>query len=223
MKPLFLIISLCVVCMICSSNEDLSLYDSENASSQTMEEYSKMEAKLPQSTQNLSFKADAFANDGYSELELETGKTIANGIEAPMSRYGVGMNLSYLVQAGSRVKFDFLFSNGLEINSQRRGGKIKSYDNALQYESSAYDYGNKVMYATWVNSISMVVTILEAHHIMLAFKQTQLPINNQPLGLLDYNFDIQSIGSFNGFVSSMLKDNPYSVMTQIFLTYNYIF
>lgn len=211
--------------MICSSNEDLSLYDSENALSQTIEEHSKMEAKVPQSTQNLSLKADAFANDGYSELELETGKTITNGIEAPMSRYGVGMNLNYLVQSGSRVKFDFLLSNGLEINSQRRGGKIKSYDNAQQYESSAYDYGSKVMYATWVNSISMVITVLEAHHIMLAFKQTQLPLNNQPLGLPvpDYGFDIQSIGSFNGFVSSMLKDNPYSIMTQIFLTYSYIF
>lgn len=80
------------------------------------------------------------------------------------------------------------------------------------------------MYATWVNSISMVITILEAHHIMLAFKQTQLPLSNQPLGQSSYGFDdFQGIGSLNGFISSMLRDNPYSIMTQIFLTYSYIF
>lgn len=123
MKPLLYIVSVCLVYMIGYSNDDLSLYDSENTS-HGIEEHIKKEA--PQSTQNLSLKADAFANDGYSELELETGKTIANGIEAPMSRYGAGINLNYLVQSGSRVKFDFLFSNGLEINSQRRGGKSKA-------------------------------------------------------------------------------------------------
>lgn len=211
--------------MICSSNEDLSLYDSKNTLSQTVEEHSKIKAKVPQSTQNLSLKADAFANDGYSELELKTGKTITNGIEAPMSRYGVGMNLNYLVQSGSRVRFNFLLSNGLEINSQRRGGKIKSYDNTRQYESNTYDYGNKVMYATWVSSMSMAITVFEVHHLMIVFKQTELPINNRPLSLPNpnYNLDIQNVESFNSFVSSILKDDPYSIMTQIFLTYSYVF
>lgn len=221
-KQIILILFLCGAWLL---GEDLSLYDSENPIppplSQPIEEDKAPEAKvIDQPTQNLSFKADVFSNDGYSEFELETGKAISNGVEAPMSRYGVGMNLNYLLQLGSRVRFDFFISNGLEINSQRRGGKIKSYDNAQQYENNAYDYGNKVMYTTWVNSISMIVSILETHNIVLAFKQTQLPIGNQP----SYGFnEFQDINNFNSIVSAVFRDNPYLVMTQIFLTYSFIF
>ena len=129
-------------------------------------------------SKNLSIKADAFVNDGYSEMELETGKANLNELDTPMSRYGAGVELNYSVKPDSRVELELFVSNTVELNTQRRGGKIKAYDTVQRYEENAYNYGNKVMYPAWVNSIGMTITILKTHRIMLTLKQTQLSTND---------------------------------------------
>lgn len=176
---------------------------------------------------NLFIKADAFANDGYSEMELETGKANLNEFDTPMSRYGAGVELNYLVKPDSRVELELFFSNTVELNTQRRGGKIKAYDTVQKYEENAYNYGNKVMYPAWVNSIGMTITILNTHRIMLTLKQTQLSTIDALLTMnASYGVLPNSVSGtpIVGNVSSTAANtNPYMLTTQVFLTYSYVF
>ena len=100
-----------------------------------------------------------------------------------MSRYGAGIKFDYSFKPDSRVKLNFFLSNALEINTQRRGGKVKAYDDTQRYEENTYDYGSKVMYPVWANSIGMAITILNAHRIVFTLKQTQLSTNDMLLAM----------------------------------------
>lgn len=186
-------------------------------------------------SKNLSIKADAFVNDGYSEMELETGKANLNELDTPMSRYGVGVELNYSVKPDSRVELELFVSNTVELNTQRRGGKIKAYDTVQRYEENAYNYGNKVMYPAWVNSIGMTITILKTHRIMLTLKQTQLSTNDAllamsasqgmpqaPLQTMPPNVSGMPIVG-NVASNTAVNANPYVLTTQVFLTYSYTF
>nr|WP_317405154.1 hypothetical protein [uncultured Helicobacter sp.] len=177
---------------------------------------------------NLSIKADAFVNDGYSEMELETGKANLNKLDTPMSRYGAGVELNYSIKPDSRVELELFFSNAVELNTQRRGGKIKAYDTVQKYEENAYNYGNKVMYPAWVNSIGMTITILKTHRIMLTLKQTQLSTNDALLAMSASQGMPQSGVSGTPIVGNVASNtavnaNPYVLTTQVFLTYSYVF
>lgn len=186
-------------------------------------------------SKNLSIKADAFVNDGYSEMELETGKANLNELDTPMSRYGAGVELNYSVKPDSRVELELFVSNTVELNTQRRGGKIKAYDTVQRYEENAYNYGNKVMYPAWVNSIGMTITILKTHRIMLTLKQTQLSTNDAllamsasqgmpqaPLQTMPPNVSGMPIVG-NVASNTAVNANPYVLTTQVFLTYSYTF
>ena len=186
-------------------------------------------------SKNLSIKADAFVNDGYSEMELETGKANLNELDTPMSRYGAGVELNYSVKPDSRVELELFVSNTVELNTQRRGGKIKAYDTVQRYEENAYNYGNKVMYPAWVNSIVMTITILKTHRIMLTLKQTQLSTNDAllamsasqgmpqaPLQTMPPNVSGMPIVG-NVASNTAVNANPYVLTTQVFLTYSYTF
>ncbi len=186
-------------------------------------------------SKNLSIKADAFVNDGYSEMELETGKANLNELDTPMSRYGAGVELNYSVKPDSRVELELFVSNTVELNTQRRGGKIKAYDTVQRYEENAYNYGNKVMYPAWVNSIGMTITILKTHRIMLTLKQTQLSTNDAllamsasqgmpqaPLQTMPPNVSGMPIVG-NVASHTAVNANPYVLTTQVFLTYSYTF
>ncbi|EFR45776.1 hypothetical protein HCCG_00322 [Helicobacter cinaedi CCUG 18818 = ATCC BAA-847] len=186
-------------------------------------------------SKNLSIKADAFVNDGYSEMELETGKANLNELDTPMSRYGAGVELNYSVKPDSRVELELFVSNTVELNTQRRGGKIKAYDTVQRYEENAYNYGNKVMYPAWVNSIGMKITILKTHRIMLTLKQTQLSTNDAllamsasqgmpqaPLQTMPPNVSGMPIVG-NVASNTAVNANPYVLTTQVFLTYSYTF
>ena len=186
-------------------------------------------------SKNLSIKADAFVNDGYSEMELETGKANLNVLDTPLSRYGAGVELNYSVKPDSRVELELFVSNTVELNTQRRGGKIKAYDTVQRYEENAYNYGNKVMYPAWVNSIGMTITILKTHRIMLTLKQTQLSTNDAllamsasqgmpqaPLQTMPPNVSGMPIVG-NVASNTAVNANPYVLTTQVFLTYSYTF
>ena len=167
-------------------------------------------------------------NDGYSEMELETGKANLNELDTPVSRYGAGVELNYSIKPDSRVELELFFSNAVELNTQRRGGKIKAYDTVQKYEENAYNYGNKVMYPAWVNSIGMTITILKTHRIMLTLKQTQLSTNDALLAMSASQGMPQSGVSGTPIVGNVASNtavnaNPYVLTTRVFLTYSYVF
>ena len=167
----------------------------------------------------LSIRANTIANEGYSEFELETGNANLNEVEAPMSRYGAGIELNYSIKSDTDVKLNFFVSNALEIDTQRRGGKVKTYDNAQRYEENAYDYGTKIMYPVWANSIGMVLTILKSHRITLTLKQTQLSSNDALLATYSQGITpvVRNVAQANSYA------NLYTITTQVFLTYSYVF
>ncbi len=177
---------------------------------------SKIKAQV---SKNFSIRANTIANEGYSEFELETGNANLNEVEAPMSRYGAGIELNYSIKSDTDVKLNFFVSNALEIDTQRRGGKVKTYDNAQRYEENAYDYGTKIMYPVWANSIGMVLTILKSHRITLTLKQTQLSSNDALLATYSQGITpvVRNVAQANSYV------NLYTITTQVFLTYSYVF
>ncbi len=142
-----------------------------------------------------------------------------NEVEAPMSRYGAGIELNYSIKSDTDVKLNFFVSNALEIDTQRRGGKVKTYDNAQRYEENAYDYGTKIMYPVWANSIGMVLTILKSHRITLTLKQTQLSSNDALLATYSQGITpvVRNVAQANSYA------NLYTITTQVFLTYSYVF
>ena len=104
-----------------------------------------------------------------------------------------------------------------------------------RYEENAYNYGNKVMYPAWVNSIGMKITILKTHRIMLTLKQTQLSTNDAllamsasqgmpqaPLQTMPPNVSGMPIVG-NVASNTAVNANPYVLTTQVFLTYSYTF
>ena len=220
--------------------EELMLHETntESPANPLTKQLEKKESEEKQGakvSKNLSIKADAFVNDGYSEMELETGKANLNELDTPMSRYGAGVELNYSVKPDSRVELELFFSNTVELNTQRRGGKIKAYDTVQRYEENAYNYGNKVMYPAWVNSIGMTITILKTHRIMLTLKQTQLSTNDAllamsasqgmpqaPLQTMPPNVSGTPIVG-NVASNTAVNANPYVLTTQVFLTYSYTF
>ncbi|AAP77392.1 hypothetical protein HH_0795 [Helicobacter hepaticus ATCC 51449] len=177
---------------------------------------SKIKAQV---SKNFSIRANTIANEGYSEFELETGNANLNEVEAPMSRYGAGIELNYSIKSDTDVKLNFFVSNALEIDTQRRGGKVKTYDNAQRYEENAYDYGTKIMYPVWANSIGMVLTILKSHRITLTLKQTQLSSNDALLATYSQGITpvVRNVAQANSYA------NLYTITTQVFLTYSYVF
>ena len=177
---------------------------------------SKIKAQV---RKNFSIRANTIANEGYSEFELETGNANLNEVEAPMSRYGAGIELNYSIKSDTDVKLNFFVSNALEIDTQRRGGKVKTYDNAQRYEENAYDYGTKIMYPVWANSIGMVLTILKSHRITLTLKQTQLSSNDALLATYSQGITpvVRNVAQANSYA------NLYTITTQVFLTYSYVF
>ncbi len=213
--------------------EELMLHETntESPANPLTKQLEKKESEEKQGakvSKNLSIKADAFVNDGYSEMELETGKANLNELDTPMSRYGAGVELNYSVKRDSRVELELFFSNTVELNTQRRGGKIKAYDTVQRYEENAYNYGNKVMYPAWVNSIGMTITILKTHRIMLTLKQTQLSTNDALLAMSASQGMPQSGVSGTPIVGNVASNtavnaNPYVLTTQVFLTYSYTF
>ena len=178
-----------------------------------------------QVSKNFSIKADTTANEGYSEFELETGKANLNEFDAPISRYRAGMKLNYSFKPDARVKLNFFLLNALEINTQRRGGKVKPYNDGTLYEENTYDYGSVAVESSWVNSVGVALTILGVHRISLTMKQTQFAGENNSL--------VAHIGfpTFVGSVkqNSVLNDgnlviaNPFMITTQSFLTYTFVF
>lgn len=170
---------------------------------------------------NFSIKPSAFANEGFSEAELEMGNANLNEVEAPMSRYGVGVELGYSIKPNARVKLEFFTSNALELNMQRRGGKVKAYENGVRYEENAYDYGNKMMYSTWVSNIGLSLTVLNIHRLTLVFKQAQLS-NSEALFMLNAHTPSGAVWVSNVATNSA-NISPYATNTQIFLTYSYVF
>ncbi len=176
---------------------------------------SKIKAQV---SKNFSIRANTIANEGYSEFELETGNANLNEVEAPMSRYGAGIELNYSIKSDTDVKLNFFVSNALEIDTQR-GGKVKTYDNAQRYEENAYDYGTKIMYPVWANSIGMVLTILKSHRITLTLKQTQLSSNDALLATYSQGITpvVRNVAQANSYA------NLYTITTQVFLTYSYVF
>ncbi len=177
---------------------------------------SKIKAQV---SKNFSIRANTIANEGYSEFELETGNANLNEVEAPMSRYGAGIELNYSIKSDTDVKLNFFVSNALEIDTQRRGGKVKTYDNAQRYEENAYDYGTKIMYPVWANSIGMVLTILKSHRITLTLKQTQLSSNDALLATYSQGITpvVRNVAQANSYA------NLYTITTQVFLTYSNVF
>lgn len=177
---------------------------------------SKIKAQV---SKNFSIRANTIANEGYSEFELETGNANLNEVEAPMSRYGAGIELNYSIKSDTDVKLNFFVSNALEIDTQRRGGKVKTYDNAQRYEENAYDYGTKIMYPVWANSIGMVLTILKSHRITLTLKQTQLSSNDALLATYSQGITpvVRNVAQANSYA------NLYTITTQVFLAYSYVF
>lgn len=178
---------------------------------------------------NFSIETNAFARDGYSEMELETGNTNTNEFDSSMSRYGAGVEFNYSVKPDSRVELEFFSSNSVEINTQRRGGKIKTYSTVQRYEENAYDYGNRVISSpAWVNSIGMAITILKTHRIVFTLKQTQLSLNDALLmqdgrlggGITQNSGTTPIVGNV---ASNTSNTNPYMLTTQVFLTYSYVF
>ncbi len=183
---------------------------------------SKIKAQV---SKNFSIRANTIANEGYSEFELETGKANLNEFDAPISRYRAGMKLNYSFKPDARVKLNFFLLNALEINTQRRGGKVKPYNDGTLYEENTYDYGSVAVESSWVNSVGVALTILGVHRISLTMKQTQFAGENNSL--------VAHIGfpTFVGSVkqNSVLNDgnlviaNPFMITTQSFLTYTYVF
>ncbi|CAM2907954.1 MULTISPECIES: hypothetical protein [Helicobacter] len=220
MKGIFLI-SL-VASLICA--EELQLHKLNVApntplsaqNTESKEGDSKIKAQV---SKNFSIRANTIANEGYSEFELETGNANLNEVEAPMSRYGAGIELNYSIKSDTDVKLNFFVSNALEIDTQRRGGKVKTYDNAQRYEENAYDYGTKIMYPVWANSIGMVLTILKSHRITLTLKQTQLSSNDALLATYSQGITpvVRNVAQANSYA------NLYTITTQVFLTYSYVF
>lgn len=230
MKRIMCVLGL--VFVLSSGAEELLLRDSKTESSanplaKQLEQKESGEKSGAKVSKNLSIKADAFVNDGYSEMELETGKANLNGFDTPMTRYGAGVELNYSVKPDARVELELFFSNSVELNTQRRGGKIKAYDTVQRYEENAYNYGNKVMYLAWVNSIGMTITILKTHRIMLTLKQTQLSTNDALLamsasqGMAQFGGAAPVVG--NVASNTAMSANPYVLTTQVFLTYSYMF
>ena len=220
MKGIFLISI--VASLICA--EELQLHKLNVApntplsaqNTESKEGDSKIKAQV---SKNFSIRANTIANEGYSEFELETGNANLNEVEAPMSRYGAGIELNYSIKSDTDVKLNFFVSNALEIDTQRRGGKVKTYDNAQRYEENAYDYGTKIMYPVWANSIGMVLTILKSHRITLTLKQTQLSSNDALLATYSQGITpvVRNVAQANSYV------NLYTITTQVFLTYSYVF
>ncbi|WP_334094572.1 hypothetical protein [Helicobacter typhlonius] len=220
MKGIFLI-SL-VASLICA--EELQLHKLNVApntplsaqNTESKEGDSKIKAQV---SKNFSIRANTIANEGYSEFELETGNANLNEVEAPMSRYGAGIELNYSIKSDTDVKLNFFVSNALEIDTQRRGGKVKTYDNAQRYEENAYDYGTKIMYPVWANSIGMVLTILKSHRITLTLKQTQLSSNDALLATYSQGITpvVRNVAQANSYA------NLYTITTQVFLTYSNVF
>lgn len=183
---------------------------------------SKIKAQV---SKNFSIRANTIANEGYSEFELETGKANLNEFDAPISRYRAGMKLNYSFKPDARVKLNFFLLNALEINTQRRGGKVKPYNDGTLYEENTYDYGSVAVESSWVNSVGVALTILGVHRISLTMKQTQFAGENNSL--------VAHIGfpTFVGSVkqNSVLNDgnlviaNPFMITTQSFLIYTYVF
>lgn len=226
MKGIFLI-SL-VASLICA--EELQLHKLNVApntplsaqNTESKEGDSKIKAQV---SKNFSIRANTIANEGYSEFELETGNANLNEVEAPMSRYGAGIELNYSIKSDTDVKLNFFLLNALEINTQRRGGKVKPYNDGTLYEENTYDYGSVAVESSWVNSVGVALTILGVHRISLTMKQTQFAGENNSL--------VAHIGfpTFVGSVkqNSVLNDgnlviaNPFMITTQSFLTYTYVF
>lgn len=226
MKGIFLI-SL-VASLICA--EELQLHKLNVApntplsaqNTESKEGDSKIKAQV---SKNFSIRANTIANEGYSEFELETGKANLNEFDAPISRYRAGMKLNYSFKPDARVKLNFFLLNALEINTQRRGGKVKPYNDGTLYEENTYDYGSVAVESSWVNSVGVALTILGVHRISLTMKQTQFAGENNSL--------VAHIGfpTFVGSVkqNSVLNDgnlviaNPFMITTQSFLIYTYVF
>ncbi|WP_334095235.1 hypothetical protein [Helicobacter typhlonius] len=226
MKGIFLI-SL-VASLICA--EELQLHKLNVApntplsaqNTESKEGDSKIKAQV---SKNFSIRANTIANEGYSEFELETGNANLNEVDAPISRYRAGIKLNYSFKPDARVKLNFFLLNALEINTQRRGGKVKPYNDGTLYEENTYDYGSVAVESSWVNSVGVALTILGVHRISLTMKQTQFAGENNSL--------VAHIGfpTFVGSVkqNSVLNDgnlviaNPFMITTQSFLTYTYVF
>lgn len=180
---------------------------------------------------NFSVGTNVFAHDGYSEMELETGKANTNEIDSSLSRYGAGVELNYSAKPDSRVEIELFASNSVEINTQRRGGKIKTYDTVQRYEENTYNYGNKIVSSPmWVNSIGMAITILKTHRVVFTLKQTQLSLNDALLmqdgrfgGAAMQNGGATPVVGNVVSVNTNANANPYMLTTQVFLTYSYVF
>lgn len=191
-----------------------------------MGDTAKASAKV---SKNLSVRADAFATDGYSELELQTDNAHKNELEALMSRYGAGVEVHYAFNPDARVKVEFFAANGLEINFQRRGGKVKAYDTVSTYEENAYNYGSKVSYSGFTSSMGAAVTILKSHRVMFTWKQTQYSYNDALLAMSasEGKAPIAPMGGVpvtgNLASNTALSAAPSTVTSQVFLTYSYIF
>ena len=173
-----------------------------------------------QINKNLSIDANVYMLEGYSEMELETERGSSNEFESPMTRYGAGLGLNYSIQPNKGTKLEFFVSSGLEMNIQRKGGKVKAYDTVQRYEENAYNYGERSIYTGLANSIGMIIRIANSHRLTLMFKQTQSSL--EALGEL---INPQGIPMLNNIATSKFASNtgPYALTTQVFLTYTYVF
>ncbi len=75
------------------------------------------------------------------------------------------------------------------------------------------------MYPVWANSIGMVLTILKSHRITLTLKQTQLSSNDALLATYSQGITpvVRNVAQANSYA------NLYTITTQVFLTYSYVF
>ncbi len=219
MKIVFLLVFIFVL----GYAEELEIYESHTDTMQNQLNMSKDKESENKphidEKQGLSIGADVYEAEGYSEMELYKGG-VQNEFEAPMSRYGIGFRLNYSIQPVKIFKLSFFVSNGLEINMERRGGRIKAYDTIQRYEENVYNYGQRSMTYGLMNSVGMIIAIAEQHHISLTLKQTY---NYQ--NMLGFSMNATESFALNNIETSQnsVTQNPYWLTTQIFLTYSYVF
>lgn len=207
-----------------ASSEELRLYESNDSIQkvQIEENHNTQRSKAnAQVSKNFSLKFDAFANEGYSEAELEMGHAQLNEIDAPMSRYGAGLELNYAIGDNARIKLEVFASNTLEFNRQRQGGKVKAYDNGIMYDEHTYNYGNTAIYPAFVNSMGVILTFFKTHRIILTLKQTQLSSNDVLAIVPNAQIGGQLLREI--ITSNIVSANPWTITTQVFLTYSYVF
>lgn len=204
------------------STKDL-INDLEINTKQQESNDTKQEQNLIPITKNLSIKTDAFAKDGYSEIELESDNTILNEFDSSMSRYGINIGVNLALPIKNTTRINFFISNGIELNTQRRNGKLKPYSTANILEENAYNYGDRVTYSGFNSVVGLAMHIRRNHKLTLILKQTNLSTEANQIARGAPNANAIPIMSV---IPTSIKDFTfvgYATTTQIFLTYSYEF